>query len=162
MRSSTALVLLFATALPCAAQNVADGVQNPASGNALNTVTLPPSIARAYVQTLAEKKLLPAPRSQTERAESTAVLDEIVIYGQVDPEDYVRRRSKFLAFRDRMAGERPMTPKERTQALLCLIGLCGRYGPDGLPYEPTAAQRNEARTQASTTQLNSMFRGTLQ
>ncbi|MBL8512460.1 MAG: hypothetical protein JNJ55_00595 [Betaproteobacteria bacterium] len=114
------------------------------------------------MQSLAAKKQLPAPGPQTARAETTALLDEIVIYGQVDPEDYVRRRSKFLAFRDRMASERPMTPKERTQALLCLIGLCGRYGPDGLPYEPTAAQRNEARAQATTTQLNSLFRGTLQ
>ncbi len=123
---------------------------------------LPDSVARAYVRDLATRHALPKPGPRQAGAEPSLLLDEVVIYGQVDPEDFVRRRSRFLAFRDRLQAERPATPKERTQALLCLIGLCGVYGPDGLPVEPAAPERAEGRRLASSTQLNSMFRGTLQ
>jgi len=65
-------------------------------------------------------------------------------------------------FRERLEKDRPMTPKEKTQLALCFIGLCGIYGPDGLPREPSLDERREARSNQSTTQLNNQFRGALQ
>lgn len=90
------------------------------------------------------------------------VMDEIRVYGQVEPEDYVRRVAPMQQFRNRLEKDRPMTPKEKTQAVLCVIGLCGVYGPDGIPPEVSAAERSEQRLSQSTTQLNGQFRGTQQ
>ena len=97
------------------------------------------------------------------RADVVTRLDEILIYGQVEPEDYIgARKSPMMQFRDRLERDRPMTPKEKTQLALCFIGLCGIYGPDGAPVEPSLDARSEARLNQSTTQLNSQFKGTLQ
>ena len=97
------------------------------------------------------------------RIDTVTRLDEIIIYGQVEPEDYVGpKKAPFVRFRERLEKDRPMTPKEKTQLALCVIGLCGIYGPDGAPREPSLEERNKARTNRSTTQLNSQFRGTLQ
>ena len=97
------------------------------------------------------------------RVDVVTRLDEILIYGQVDPEDYVGpRKSPMMQFRDRLERDRPMTPKQKTQLALCFIGLCGIYGPDGAPIEPSLDARSEARLNQSTTQLNSQFKGTLQ
>jgi len=93
---------------------------------------------------------------------SAQVLDEIRVYGQVEPEDYVRRIPPMQKFRERLERDRPMTPKEKAQMALCIVGLCGIYGPEGIPLEGTAADRSEARLSQSTTQLNGQFRGTLQ
>lgn len=90
------------------------------------------------------------------------VMDEIRVYGQVEPEDYVRRVAPMQQFRNRLEKDRPMTPKEKTQAVLCVIGLCGVYGPDGIPPEVSAAERSEQRLGQTTTQLNGQFRGTQQ
>ena len=90
-------------------------------------------------------------------------LDEILIYGQVEPEDYVGPgKAPLVLFRERLEQDRPMTPWEKIRLPLCLVGLCGIYGPDGIPREPGLEERNEARANQSTTQLNSQFRGTLQ
>jgi hypothetical protein len=90
------------------------------------------------------------------------VMDEIRVYGQVEPEDYVKRVAPMQRFRNQLERDRPATPKETAQSVLCVIGLCGIYGPDGIPLEVTAAERSEQRLSQSTTQLNSQFRGTLQ
>ena len=95
--------------------------------------------------------------------DSVTRLDEIIIYGQVEPEDYVGPgKSPIVKFRERLDKDRPMTPREKAQLALCLIGLCGNYGPDGLPREPSRDERREARIEQSTMQLNSQFNGTLQ
>lgn len=97
------------------------------------------------------------------RVDVVTRLDEILIYGQIEPEDYIgARKSPMMQFRDRLERDRPMTPKEKTQLALCFIGLCGIYGPDGTPIEPSLEARSEARLNQSTTQLNSQFKGTLQ
>jgi hypothetical protein len=97
------------------------------------------------------------------RVDVVTRLDEILIYGQVEPEDYSGpRKSPMMQFRDRLERDRPMTPKEKAQLALCFIGLCGIYGPDGAPIEPSLDARSEARLNQSTTQLNSQFKGTLQ
>ncbi len=145
---------LAAVAL-AAATSGTGGAQEPSA-------PLPDTVARTYVRDLASRNALPSGTVRHAVPDGVSVLDEVVIYGQVDPEDFVRRRSRFLAFRDRLQAERPATPKEQTQRLLCLIGLCGIYGPDGLPVEPTVAERSESRRMATSTQLNAMFRGTLQ
>ena len=97
------------------------------------------------------------------RVDTVTRLDEILVYGYVDPEDYVgQKKTPVMQFRERLERDRPMTPKEKAQLALCLIGLCGIYGPDGIPREPSLAERSEARIHQSTTQLNSQFRGTQQ
>ena len=97
------------------------------------------------------------------RVDAVTRLDEILIYGTVEPEDYVGpKKAPFVQFRERLEKDHPMTPKEKAQLALCLIGLCSIYGPDGIPLEPSLAERNEARTNQSTTQLNGQFRGTIQ
>ena len=97
------------------------------------------------------------------RVETITRLDEILVYGQVEPEDFVgAKKSPMMQFRERLERDRPMTPKEKAQLALCFIGLCGIYGPDGIPREPSLDERSEARINQSTTQLNSQFRGTLQ
>ena len=97
------------------------------------------------------------------RVDTVTRLDEILVYGYVDPEDYVgQKKTPVMQFRDRLERDRPMTTKEKARLAICLIGLCGIYGPDGIPREPSLAERSEARIHQSTTQLNSQFRGTQQ
>ena len=103
--------------------------------------------------------------SKADKARIDAVtrLDEILIYGTVEPEDYVGpKKAPIVQFRERLEKDRPLTPKEKARLALCFIGLCGIYGPDGIPLEPDIAERNQARTIQSTTQLNSQFHGTIQ
>jgi hypothetical protein len=136
-----------------------------AEGNVL----IPESPARAFARQLAGKdaelktlgKYQPG-EPQQGTAESPILLEEIRIYGQVDPEDYVKRKAAFVAFRERLERERPLTPKEKAQMALCIIGLCGIYGPDGIPKEDSVAQRNEARKTRSSAEIHRLFRGTLQ
>lgn len=97
------------------------------------------------------------------RVEGITRLDEILVEGQIDPEDYVGpRKAPMMQFRDRLEKDRPMTPKEKAQLALCMMGFCGIYGPDGTPPEPSRDAKREARINQSTTQLNSQFRGTVQ
>ena len=100
--------------------------------------------------------------SRNDEISSAVQMEEIRVYGQVDPEDYARRNTNLQQFHSRLENDRPTTPKEKTKMLLCFIGLCANYGPDGLPREPSLDERSEARTNLTTTQLNGQFRGTLQ
>lgn len=95
-------------------------------------------------------------------AENIQRLEEIRVFGKVDPEDYVAPKPPpMLVFRANLEKQRPMTPKEITQLGLCFIGLCGIYGADGAPVDSGAAYRQEARKDATTVEL-SRVRGTLQ
>lgn len=123
--------------------------------------------AQAAARKLPKQFLYAKPQRFSEadktRVDAVTRLDEILIYGQVEPEDYVGpKKTPFVQFRERLEKDRPMTPREKAQLALCFIGLCGIYGPEGIPLEPGIAERNEARTNQSTTQLNSQFRGTQQ
>ena len=89
-------------------------------------------------------------------------MDEIRVFSSGDPEDYVAPKPPpMLVFRAHLDKHRPMTPKEITQLGLCFVGLCGIYGPDGIPVEPSAVDRAETRKNATTLEL-SHVRGTLQ
>ena len=125
--------------------------------------------AQAAVKKLPKEVVnAPVPRrfatrdSRNDEINAAVQMEEIRVYGQVDPEDYAKRNTAMQQFQNRLENDRPMTPKEKTQLALCLIGLCAMYGPDGLPREPTLAERGDARKNLSTIQLNTQFRGTLQ
>jgi hypothetical protein len=95
-------------------------------------------------------------------AENIQMLDEIRVFSNGDPEDYVAPKPPpMLVFRAQLDKQRPMTPKEISQLGLCFIGLCGIYGPDGIPVELSAIDRAENRKNATTIEL-SRVRGTLQ
>ena len=85
------------------------------------------------------------------------LLDEIRVYGQIEPEDFIRKKSPLAQFRERLERDRPMTPAEKVKLALCFVGLCG-----SVPAEISPEERAEARLSQSTTQLNAQFRGTLQ
>lgn len=108
-------------------------------------------------------KLPPKPDApKRPAAENIQRLDEIRVFGNGDPEDYVAPKPPpMLVFRAQLDKQRPMTPKEITQLGLCFIGLCGIYGPDGIPTEASITDRAEDRKNATTVEL-SRVRGTLQ
>jgi hypothetical protein len=92
------------------------------------------------------------------RVETVTRLDEITVYGYVEPEDYAApKKAPIMQLRDRLERDRPLTPWEKIRMPLCLIGLCG-----GVPREPGLEERIENRISQSTTQLNGQFRGTQQ
>ncbi len=95
-------------------------------------------------------------------AENIQRLEEIRVFGNGDPEDYVAPKPPpMLVFRATLDKQRPMSAKEITQLGLCFIGLCGIYKPDGSPYELSAVDRAEDRKNATTMEL-ARVRGTLQ
>ncbi len=95
-------------------------------------------------------------------AENIQRLEEIRVFGNVDPEDYVAPKpAPMLVFRATLDKQRPMSAKEITQMGMCFIGLCGIYGPEGIPTEASIVNRAEDRKNASTIEL-SRVRGTLQ
>jgi hypothetical protein len=115
-------------------------------------------------ETRAESVKLPVNPNAPKRpaAENIQRLEEIRVFGNGDPEDYVAPKPPpMLVFRAQLDKQRPMTPKEITQLGLCFIGLCGIYGPDGIPTELSAVDRAEDRKNATTVEL-SRVRGTLQ
>jgi hypothetical protein len=115
-------------------------------------------------ETRAESVKLPVNPNAPKRpaAENIQRLEEIRVFGNGDPEDYVAPKPPpMLVFRSQLDKQRPMTPKEITQLGLCFIGLCGIYGPDGIPAEASAINRAEDRKNATTVEL-SRVRGTLQ
>lgn len=115
-------------------------------------------------ETRAESVKLPANPNTPKRpaAENIQRLEEIRVFGNVEPEDYVAPKPPpMLVFRAQLDKQRPMTPKEMTQLGLCFIGLCGIYGPNGIPTEASIMDRAEDRKNATTMEL-SRVRGTLQ
>jgi hypothetical protein len=112
----------------------------------------------------AESLKLPANPNAPKRpaAENFQRLEEIRVFGNVEPEDYVAPKpAPMLVFRATLDKQRPMTAKEITQLGMCFIGLCNMYGPDGIPSETSAIDRAEDRKNATTVEL-SRVRGTLQ
>jgi hypothetical protein len=99
-----------------------------------------------------------------ESAAATSDVEEIRVIGERDPEDVSpSKRAPMLAFRERLENDRPLTPWQKTQIGLCLIGLCGaKYGPEGIPVESKAFTRAEEQTDKSSLQLSKQFRGALQ
>lgn len=122
-------------------------------------------VARERGKEIAADALKPLPKPNAEArpaAENILKLEEIRVFGKVDPEDYVApKQSPMLQFRATLDKQRPSTPAENAQFLLCFIGLCGIYGPDGAPVDSGAAYRQEARKNATTLDLARM-RGTLE
>ena len=90
-------------------------------------------------------------------------LEEIRVYGRNEPEDFVGpKKSPLMQFRARLEKDITLSPAKKTQLALCFIGLCGIYGPEGIPLGDSPQARADARLYQSTTQLNAQFRGTLQ
>lgn len=169
--AALALALLLAQPLVTHAEAPVGDPAVPTTNAVTATVgkatLLTDSLAKRFIQSLPTDKNQPIAKNAPSVVEYTNPrapirLDEITVYGQVEPEDYVRRRNKMQEFRARLENDRRMTPKEKAQLALCLLGFCGLYGPEGIPLEGTAADRTEARVMQSTTQLNGVARGTLQ
>lgn len=90
-------------------------------------------------------------------------LEEILVYGRNEPEDYVGPKfSPLMQFRARLENDVPLSPAKKAQRVLCFIGLCSSYGPEGIPLGDSPERRAEARLIQSTIQLNGRFYGTLQ
>lgn len=164
-----ALLLASALALPFAAHSQTSTPPAPPATTAKEP--LPSAIMDTPAQTAAKKlpkdfvnaKPQRFSAEEKRRVEAITRLDEILVEGQIDPEDYIgARKAPMMQFRDRLEKDKPMTPKEKAQLALCFIGLCGIYGPDGAPPEPSRDAKRDARLNQSTTQLNSQFRGTVQ
>jgi hypothetical protein len=83
--------------------------------------------------------------------------EEILVLGDRETEDVISKRVGMAAFRDRLARERPSTPKEKIQRALCFVGLCAVE-----PVVITAFTRAEQGTDKSSLELSKQFRGTLQ
>lgn len=156
-------------------------VEVQAAGSSGTLAELPEPIARQQFKILAKTALKEVERESKKEiraeslklptnphtpkrpaAENVQLMDEIRVFSRGDPEDYVAPKpAPMLVFRATLDKQRPMTPKEITQLGLCFVGLCGIYGPDGIPTETSAINRAEDRKNASTVEL-SRVRGTLQ
>ncbi|MBL8522651.1 MAG: hypothetical protein JNN20_03065 [Betaproteobacteria bacterium] len=161
--------LLLVLALPFYANSQSPSPSTSAAGASKDA--LPAAAMDTPAQTAAKKlpkdfvnaKPQRFSAEEKRRVETITRLDEILVEGQIDPEDYVGpKKAPMMQFRDRLEKDRPMTPKEKAQLALCFIGLCGIYGPDGVPVEPSRDAKRDERLNQSTTQLNSQFRGTVQ
>ncbi|MCA3003154.1 MAG: hypothetical protein ING66_06730 [Rhodocyclaceae bacterium] len=98
---------------------------------------------------------LEAQREQERSAASNT--EDILVLADRETDDVISKRVGMAAFRDRLARERPSTPKEKVQRALCFIGLCAVE-----PVENTAFTRAEQGTDKSSLELSKQFRGTLQ
>ena len=129
-----------------------------------STLDSPAQTAVRSLKTPAEKAR-PVRIAKAEIAHPDLVtrLEEIRVYGRNEPEDYVGRKiSPMMQFRARLERDVPLSPAKKTQLLLCMIGLCSIYGPDGIPAGDSPERRADVRLNQSTTQLNAQFHGTLQ
>ncbi len=156
-----ALLVMLLAALPMKAAAQSPPAASPVAPAVFDTPaqTATRKLPKEYIHSTPQR----FSKDDQKRVEAVTRLDEILVEGRIEPEDYVRpKKAPMAQFRERLEKDRPMTPKEKTQLALCFIGLCGIYGPDGLPREPSLDERREARSNQSTTQLNSQFRGTLQ
>ena len=125
------------------------------------------SPAQAAVRSLAtpatEARPLRVAAAEKVHPDLVTRLEEIRVYGRNEPEDFVGpRKSPLMQFRARMEGEVTLSPVKKAQLVLCAIGLCGIYGPEGIPLGDSPEVRADARLYQSTLQLNGQFRGTLQ
>ncbi len=129
-----------------------------------HSIVIPDSIARQYfkrlpVGTLGELAIDEQKRARIGFTQARSVpgsaenlsgeypqqLQKITVYGLLDPEDYVAPKlPPMLVFRATLDKQRPRTPQEITEGLLCVIGLCLL----DTSKEPNAADRNEARAKA--------------
>ncbi len=151
-------MLLAALPVPAAAQAPPTAAPAPAAFDT-PAQTATRKLPKEFIQATPQR----FSKDDQKRVEAVTRLDEILVEGRIEPEDYVGpKKAPMAQFRERLEKDRPMTPKEKTQLALCFIGLCGIYGPDGLPREPSLDERREARSNQSTTQLNNQFRGALQ
>ena len=90
-------------------------------------------------------------------------LEEIRVYGRNEPEDFKGpQKSPLMQLRARLENDVPLSPAKKMQRVLCFIGLCANYGPEGIPLGGGPEERAEARLSQSTIELNAQFRGTLQ
>ena len=166
MRRLPWICALLALPWPVAAQSTTppqlpDTPQQAESGKSLETP------AQAAAKKLPRHLLNATPQrfsaADKSRIDAITRLDEITVYGYIEPEDYVApKKAAMMQFRDQLERDRPMTPWEKIRLPLCLVGLCANYGPDGIPREPSLDERNKARINQSTTQLNGQFRSTVQ
>jgi hypothetical protein len=99
-----------------------------------------------------------------EDAKLAGLTESITVVSERDPEDVnISKRPPMLVFRERLENERPSTPYEKAQTVLCIIGLCGRgYGPDGAPVENRAYTRAEKKVDKSSLEMSKQFTGTYQ
>ena len=142
--------------------NTADAKTNQLLGP--GTLDSPAQAAMRNLKT-PEEKTRPVNVAKAEIAHPDLVtrLEEIRVYGRNEPEDYVRpKRPPLLQFRYHLASASPpMTPWQKIRVPLCLIGLCGNYGPEGIPLGDSAEVRADERLKQTTLQ-SSQARGTLQ
>jgi hypothetical protein len=145
-------------------------------------VVLPPSIASQQFKLLTKEKrdeiarergkeipqealkLPPKPNAEPRpAAENILKLEEIRVFGKVDPEDYVPPKpAPMLQFRATLDAQRPATPYESTMLVVCYVIACIPYDKNGNPitdYDP--AHRQLMRKNATTLELSQM-RGTFQ
>ncbi len=166
MRAVAVFVLL---ALPLQCYATTDPASN--GGDAKTNQSLIPSTldspAQAAVRNLKtpEEKARPVKIASAEITHPDLVtrLEEIRVYGRNEPEDYVGRKiSPMMQFRARLERDMPWSPAKKAQIALCMIGLCGIYGPEGIPSGDSPEVRADARLYQTTTQLNAQFHGTFQ
>ena len=162
------LLLSMVVLPPCQAQTPAETApvkEQAAQVNAIRSVAASTSLdtpAQSFIRKLPADALKEPPKRRFNSGDYVnprvaIVLDEIRVYGQIEPEDFTRKKSPLAQFRERLEKDRPMTPAEKVKLALCFIGLCG-----GVPVELSPEDRAEARLSQTTTQLNAQFRGTLQ
>ena len=140
------------------------------SGDVLTSIAYE-SLAQAAMRKLASNNGKREPASRLQRipeAEKThpdllTRLEEMRVYGRNEPEDFVGpKKSPMMQFRARLERDVPLSPAKKVQRVLCFVGLCSNYGPEGIPLGDSPEVRADARLYQSTTQLNAQFRGTLQ
>ena len=150
---------------------LANSTPVPANDVAPQAFKLPDSAAHAAIKKLPREAVNTPRAKRFSLAEKAAQdesakrgIDEIVVYGSADPEDFVSKRPPMLAFRDRLdRTPAPMTPAQIAQTALCLVGLCSKgYGPEGIPIEDTVTTRAEKNKDRSALQQTLQFRGTYQ
>ena len=167
-----ALLVLTLLASPLHALTVDDAaIDRAAGGRAEETRPVAAQLLDSRAQSAMKKISMPESAvrplrvADAEKSHPDLItrLEEIRVYGRNETEDYVGpKKSPMMQFRARLEKDVPLTPAKKAQLALCLIGLCGIYGPDGIPEGDSPEARADARLYQSTSQLNAQFRGTLQ
>jgi hypothetical protein len=123
-----------------------------------SSAQLPDSPAREYFKLLSQRPSNgPASKkggnsestvqsfSSNQSSEKHQTIPRITVYGRFDPEDYVAPKPPtMLVFRAALDRQRPKTPKEITQAVLCFVSLCAI----DTSQELSIADRNELRAKS--------------